>query len=121
MRLKDAIHQINYAASKAHSKHTVSNIGQTMVYQEKADEAADFIAANYPDTLSGYPLIEAEVNATGKSGEEVANGIIEQRAIWLHNAAKIEEIRLRGKMLLHEKDANLKVITEETVKALDEI
>jgi len=122
MRLKDAIYQINYAAGKAHSRHTVSNIGQMMVYQEKADEAADFVAARYPvNLLSSYPLLEAEVNATGKTAQHVADGIIEQRAKWLHIAAEIEEIRMRGNIMLHDENANIEIIVEEAVKILDEM
>lgn len=121
MNIKEALQQINYAASKAHSKHIAFGFGQMMVYQEKADEATDYIAGKYPASLAGYPLIEAEVNATRKSGKQVADGIITRRAQWLARAAKIEEIRLMCKGLLKIKNIDVEEIVKKGILELDAI
>jgi hypothetical protein len=121
MNTTEALQQINYAASKAHSKHIAFGFGQMMVYQEKADEAMDFVAAKYPHSLSGYPLIEAEVVATRKSAKEVADGIINKRGEWLTTAAKIEKTRLMAKGLIKAKNANIDEIVKKLVQELDAI
>lgn len=71
--------------------------GQEMTYLEKADEAADFVAAGYPADLSSYPFIQAEVNATGQTATEAADAIIAQKGAWITIGSEIEEHRMTGK------------------------
>ena len=71
-----------------------------MTYQEKGEEATDFIAAGYPDNVSSYPFIQAEVDATGNSPAKVADGIINKKATWIVVGSKIEKIRLGGKQTI---------------------
>jgi len=116
MNIDEAILQINYAAEKAHRKYITLGFGQMMLYLEKAEQATDFVAANYPKNSSGFPLIEAEAKATNKSPKLVADNILLRRAEWITIAAKIESIRFAGFTLLKtsksiEKDA-LKCIAD---------
>jgi len=90
----EAIRLINYAAEQAHSRYITHGFGMLYMYQEKAEEAADFVAANYPKKISGFPFIKAEKDATGKPAKEIADNIISQKAKWIAAAAKIEKIRL---------------------------
>jgi hypothetical protein len=72
--------------------------GQVATYQEKAEQAIDFASAGYPiNELSNYPFIEAEVEALGKTAQEVADGILAARSLWIGVAANIEKIRLGAK------------------------
>ena len=95
--------KVDSAAEKARLRFITNGSGQAMVYQEKADEAADFIANSYPaptgspPTYVGYPFIQAEINATGKTKEQAADDIIAQRTAWVATGAQIEEERLGGK------------------------
>lgn len=88
---------IDSTAERARLRHITTGSGQAMVYQEKGDQALDFVAAGYPSTLTDYPLIDAEVNATGKSPQQAADDILTKRSQWIHVGAQIEEYRLSGK------------------------
>lgn len=121
MNVLEALQQINYAVNRAHNRHVAPGSVYNLVYQEKAEQAADYIAAKYPKSLSGYPLIEAEVKATNKSAKDVANGIIERRAAWLTTSSKIEKLRLGAKQKIYDDDVDIKKIVENVVKKLDEV
>lgn len=69
-----------------------------MVYQEKGDEAADYVANGYPADLASYPFIQAEVNATGKTATQAADDILAQKSAWIMLGAATEEARLSGKV-----------------------
>lgn len=90
-----AIRVINKEAEHARARHITLGAGQSQVYLEKAEEAADFIAAGYPNT-NGYPYIEAEVEATGQSPQEVADNIINAKGKWQAISAQIEKARIGG-------------------------
>ena len=85
---------IDKAAETARHRYITQGSGQAMVYQEKAAQATAFILAGYPADLTGYLLIEAEANATGKSATDAADDIIVQRNSWLVLGSAIEERRL---------------------------
>ncbi len=121
MNIKESIQLINYAAEQAHCRYITSGIGLTMVYQEKAEEAADFIAANYPNSISGYPLIKAEIDATGKSPAEVVDTIISKKAEWIARAAKIEKIRFGAIAAFKMPNVNFDVELESAKLSLDKI
>ena len=121
MNIAEALQQINYAVDRAHSRHITVGFGQIMVYNEKAEEAADYVAAKYPENLSGFPLIAVEVAVTDKAAKEVADDIISSRSKWLSLSTEIEKVRLRGKYQIRTSDANIEMVVEETIKALDAI
>jgi len=120
MNITEATLQINYAAENAHRRHITFGFGHIMLYNEKAEEAADYIAAKYPTKLAGFPLIEAEATATDRSPKKVADGIIDRRAKWVAVCAKIEHVRLKGMKTLSE-SGNVSKIVEDTIKQLEKL
>lgn len=72
--------------------------GQEMTYQEKAEEAADYVTAGYPADTSNFPFVAAEIAATGKPKEQAADDILAQKSAWIVVGAQIERIRLGGKV-----------------------
>jgi len=95
---KDSKFKIDGTAEAARLRYITRGAGQAMIYQEKASQSEAFILAGYPADLTGYSLIQAEVNATGKTATQAADDIIVQRDSWLTLGAQIEEIRLAGKI-----------------------
>lgn len=89
--------EIDETAEIVRLKFITGGAGQAMAYQEKGEEAADYVAASYPADLSSYPFIQAEINATGKTKEQAADDIIAQKSAWITAGAAIEEERLKGK------------------------
>lgn len=120
---------IDRAAENARLRHITPGAGQAMAYQEKAEEAADYIAAGYPaatgspPTYDGYPFITAEVNATGKTSTEAADDIISQRSAWVTVGAQIEQERLGGKKAVTDAvdTAGVESARDTAVAALDAI
>jgi len=123
MNITEAFLQINYAVERAHGRYLTCGFGQIAVYQEKAEEAADYVAAKYPEDLSGYPLIVAEMKATKKSSKQVADNILKCKGRFITIAAKIEEIRLHAKHKLRKERPGdvIERITKKAIKALDAI
>ncbi len=93
----EGIFTIDDEAEQKRLAFITGGAGQAMVYQEKGEEATDFITAGYPADLTGYPFIQAEVTATGLTPTEAADGIVAQKAAWISIGAQIEQIRLAGK------------------------
>lgn len=103
-----SIYELDKATEGVRDKFITRGPGQAMTYQEKGDEAADFVAAGYPADLSTYPFLQAEVNATGKTPAQAADDILAQKSAWIVVGAAIEEERLRGKISINaavDKDA----------------
>lgn len=98
---------VDMTAENVRTDYITSGAGQAMTYSEKSEEAADFVAANYPSDLSVYPFIQAEVNATGKTAKAAADDILARKSAWINVGAAIEEARLTGKQ-------NIDVATDET-------
>jgi hypothetical protein len=107
----DATHGLTLEDFKSAAKLNIDNMAeavrlqyvtpgssQSMVYQEKGDEAADYVAAGYPVDLSSYPFIQAEVNATGKTSADAADDILAQKSAWIVVGAAVEEVRIGGKI-----------------------
>jgi len=97
-----ALNRIDQSAERARLRHVTGGIGQALVYQEKAEQAVDYITAGYPSDLSAYPYLQAEANATGKDSTQIADDILTQRSMWIAVGAQIEEERLRGKKAVRE-------------------
>ncbi len=89
--------EVDGEAERTRLRYITNGAGQAMAYQEKSEEAADYIAAGYPADLTGYPFMQAEINATSKTKEVDADDIISQKAAWVAIGASIEEERLGGK------------------------
>jgi hypothetical protein len=89
---------VDNTAGEVRKKFITSAPGQELTYQEKAEQAADFAAANYPTgQIANYPFIQVEVNVTGLSPQAAADGILSRRTLWIQKGALIEEARLIGK------------------------
>lgn len=133
-----AKHEVDSSAEKARLRYITNGAGQSMAYQEKSEEAADFIAAGYPTgspqgspigsvgspiSLPGYPFIEAEVRATGKTAKQVADDIVAQKAAWVAVGALIEEVRLGGKKAIDEAidSADIEDVKNDTIAILEAI
>lgn len=98
---------IDIKAGEIRSKYITTIPGQAEVYQEKYDQAVDYITNNYPVDTSPYPMIQAEANATGYTPTQSADAIVAQRSTWLGNMSSIEEERRRGKV-------NIEAAVDET-------
>jgi len=110
----------NYAGITRHRFITVA-AGQEMTYQEKSEQAADFVAASYPVDTSNYPFIQAEMDATGKTKEQAADDILTQRSAWIAVGAVIEKHRLSGKQQVNAaaNATDIKEIVDDTIALLD--
>ena len=58
---------IDEAAETTRMKKASYGEGQLLVYQEKTEEATDYIAAGSPDSLDNFPLLKAEAQALDPS------------------------------------------------------
>jgi hypothetical protein len=99
-----ATQEIDEASSNVRIKFITVAPGQESLYAEKVDEATDYIADGATD-LSTFPLLRAEVNGTGKTTDEVVDGILSSKSRWIAINAQIEEIRLRAKTTINSADA----------------
>lgn len=114
--------KIDAKAEEVRSRHLTPGSGQTMTYQEKAEEAADFIAAGYPvGDLASYPFIQADMNALGLTAEQAADAIVAAKSSWIAIGTQIEELRLGGKKNVDEA-VDMTELAQEydiTITALD--
>jgi hypothetical protein len=88
---------IDTKAEEVRLRYLTPGAGQAATYQEKAEEATDYVVAGYPADLTNYPFIEAEVLATGKTSTQAADDILAQKSAWITVGAQIERHRLAGK------------------------
>lgn len=121
MDIKEALLQLNYAAENAHRRYLTFGYGHIMLYNEKAEEAADYVAAKYPKKISAYPLIEAEACGSDRKPKDVADDIIDRRSEWVAVCAKIEKIRFKAKHDLQKPQADIVEIVQKTIKDFEEI
>jgi hypothetical protein len=114
---------IDQYAGATRLKFITSVPGQEMTYQEKAEEATDYVAAGYPADLSGYPFVAAEATATGATATEVADAIIAQRSAWVVIGAEIEQYRIGGKFQVENAESQTEVdgIVNSTKLMLDSV
>lgn len=81
-----------------HRKYITSGLGQSLVYQEKSEEAIDFLASGSPKNLAPYPFIQAEMNATNQNSTDVAKKILNAKSLWIKKGSAIEEYRIKAKI-----------------------
>lgn len=115
-----AKNEIDSKSENVRLKYITGGAGQALVYNEKAEESADYIAAGSPADLTNYPFIQAEVNATGKSATQCANDILAQKAVWITKGAQIEQIRIGSKTTIDLATSVVEVELER-VTALSEL
>lgn len=116
-------YNIDVYAGYIRQKFITTSPGQEMTYQEKADQAADFVAAGYPTDVSNYPFIQAEMDAMEKTKEQAADDILLQRAAWISAGAMIERHRLTGKRQVNSATTinEIQTIVAETIALLDAV
>jgi len=89
---------IDVLAELSRQRFISPGAGQVATYQEKAEQAVDFVAAGYPEAdIANYPFIHAEVQALGGNGRQAADGILVARSLWIMAGAAVERIRLGAK------------------------
>jgi hypothetical protein len=111
---------IDQTAESVRLQYVTPGSSQAMTYQEKGDEAADYVANGYPVDLSSYPFIQAEVNATGKTSTAAADDILTQKSAWIVVGAAVEEVRIGGKINIDAAtdEAEIDSIRDATLAAL---
>lgn len=92
---------IDTAVENKRLQYITPGAGQSMVYEQKYNEAVAFKAAHIPD-VADFPHIEAEVGITAPTAGEVADVIIAVRYQWVQLSAALEGIRLGYKKGLDE-------------------
>lgn len=95
---KEAYRIIDEAAGNARKKYITDVPGQAATYLLKAQHADAYKAAGYPADTTNFPMVVAEMSATGMAAIEAANYIIGTRDQWVMLAAEIEKQRRAGKI-----------------------
>lgn len=90
--------EIDGYAEAARMRFLTNGAGQAMTYQEKSEQAADYVAAGYPADTSSYPFVQAEIEATGKTKEQAADDILTKKSEWIAVGSLIEKHRIGGKV-----------------------
>jgi hypothetical protein len=93
-----ALSNIDTEAGKSRLQYITTAPGQSEIYTEKTEEALDYISAIGTIDDSSYPFIIAEANASNITCIEAAKLILSKKSQWINIAAKIEEVRRRGKI-----------------------
>jgi hypothetical protein len=94
--------EVDNFAEAVRKKYITAGSGQSMTYQQKADEAAAYKAAGYPVSTVGYPHVQAEADALLLTPTAAADAILATRDAWLVISASIEKERMRGKRRIGE-------------------
>ena len=87
---------IDIGAETERLKYITPGAGQAMTYQQKADEAARYLAASNPKA-SDYPLLSAEVGITASDIAGVAQTVSAAFSHWQDIGGAIEAVRLGAK------------------------
>lgn len=97
-----ALAAIDDMAGRARARYLTTAFGQLEVYREKAENARDYLAASADRAVSEqelaekFPWIHAEVEATGRPGDDAARRIIGARKAFQEKNYAIERIRVAG-------------------------
>src|SRR5471030_3392038 len=93
-----AVAEIDAAAASARGRFITTAAGQDATYRAKYDEAARFIAADYPADVSAYPWIAAESSRSGMAPRAAADRIKQRGDVWNQVLGPaIEGCRIAGK------------------------
>ena len=108
--------RIDKTAGDIRLKYITEVPGQQATYWMKTEEARSIKAAGLIDgiDMTPYPLIQAEMNATGYGMTLVVNSILDTEASWRQLAAKIEEVRRKGKINIKAATSVLDVLIQES-------
>jgi len=82
-------------------KYITPGSGQAMTYQQKADEARRFVAAEAP-VAADYPMLSGEVGVTADDIAGVAAVVKAAHEGWQVIGAAIEGVRLRAKKAINQ-------------------
>ena len=94
----DAIQQIDATAERTRHRYITPGSGQALEYEQAFREAVDFQAAGYPEAdLADYPMLQAEAQATGRTGTVVCDEVLTLHAQWVAVGAAIRRERRAGK------------------------
>jgi len=111
-------------ATEVRKRFISSGAGQEMIYLRKEQEAQAFKDAGYPEAnIADYPLVEAEAVATDDTGQQAADAILAQAAIWVAAGANIERERRAGKIVIDQQlgEAGINAAMNNAIAALDAI
>jgi len=92
------IKEIDVTAEARRLLYITNGVGQSLVYQKKAAEAAKYIDAGSPGDLIPYPFIEAESIALGDTPTNAANIILSAENLMVVKGAAIEKLRIKVKI-----------------------
>lgn len=92
-----ALDYIDKVAGEARLRFITDVPGQPQTYVMKIQDALDFKANRYGD-LASYPMMQAEVDATGRPAEQVCEELLATYAQWKQLSAIIERERRSGKI-----------------------
>lgn len=96
-RAREAVKAVDDFAEQVRLRFLTAGSGQAMVYQEKVEVAAEWVAAGSPADASAFSLISAEIGITAEDAAGVVAVWQTMRAAWRQVAATIEAIRLGTK------------------------
>lgn len=89
---------VDIEAETARNRYLTIGSGQAMTYIRKEIDAQAYKDAGYPTIDETYPWINAEVEATGNTGQKCADDILAQATIWISIGTTIEKYRRQGKI-----------------------
>ncbi len=88
--------QVDTRAKSIRLQFITPGAGQALVYQRKAQEARDYLAAQSPQP-EDYPVLSASVGIEGDTLSDIAQMVVAKENLWAGIAAVIEAKRLAGK------------------------
>lgn len=118
---QNAMIQIDIIAEQARLRYITDGAGQSQIYQEKADQAADYVASGYPVDTSGYPFVQADADVYSITPTVAADNILLKRSEWITVGVQIEQERLNGKNTISNATdvASVNTIRDSTIAALN--
>lgn len=96
MNKEIAHYYIDIAAGEARSRYITTTPGQEGTYVLKSQQATEYKNAGYQGPIP--PLVNAEVRATGMTGQQAADMILAIQEQWIAACAEIEYQRRLGKV-----------------------
>jgi hypothetical protein len=114
---------IDTLAEDFRTSYITSGSCQTMVYDEKYNEAIDYVTKKYPSDLNDFPYIATESEITGKTGKVVADTILARRSECMSNNVKVETCRLlvKQKITNVSKQTDINALIVEFTEMLTQI